>query len=98
MNKHSSVFLLLVRQKLKWALICIAAIPVVSLSVYKLFFLNREHDLHAAFKVTRHPVCTTAVELLITTVFKIEYPAVLKEVSDDGSDGDILAHTLYACS
>lgn len=41
MNKHSSVFLLLVRQKLKWALLCIAAIPVVSLSVYKLFFLNR---------------------------------------------------------
>ena len=41
MKKHFSVFALVLRQKLKWALIFILAAPVISLSVYRFAFLGK---------------------------------------------------------
>ena len=43
----------------------------------KLIIQYREYDLHAAVKVTRHPVRTAHVDFAVAVVLKIKDTAVL---------------------
>ena len=54
---------------------------------------HREHDLHTFVQVTRHPVRTAHIELLISTVAEIKNPGMLQEISDNGTHMDRLTDT-----
>ena len=57
---------------------------------------HRENDLHTTIKITWHPVCTSHVDLIGTTIMEIENPAVLQEIADNGTHMDIFTDTRNA--
>ena len=57
------------------------------------FILYRENDLHTTIKITWHPVCTSHVDLIGTTIMEIENPAVLQEIADNGTHMDIFTES-----
>ena len=64
---------------------------------FECFVFDREQDFNTLVKVSRHPVSTSHIDLLKAIVVEIEYSAVLKEVTYDRTDGDIIAYSFYSC-
>ena len=67
------------------------------------FFLNllifhRENNLYPAVKVTRHPVGTGKIELLLAAVGKPEDTAVLQLTAYNTADRNIIADAFDACA
>ena len=55
--------------------------------------LHREQDLHTLIQISRHPVGTSHIDLLMSVIMEIEDTAVLQKITDDRADMDILADT-----
>ena len=58
-----------------------------------LLILYREYDLDTAVQISRHPVCTSHVDLLSSAILEVKDPAVFQEFSDDGAHMDVFAHS-----
>ncbi len=63
-------------------------------ALLKLPVLDGKKYLHAAVKISRHPVAAAHIDFLLTVISETENAAVLKICPDDGAHFDILAHSL----
>ena len=45
-----------------------------------LFIFYREYDFYTAIQISRHPVCTSHIDLFMSAILEIEDPAVLQEI------------------
>ena len=58
-----------------------------------LLILNREHNLHPFFQISRHPVRASHKHLFISTTIEVENPRMFQEIADNRANGNILADT-----
>ncbi len=58
--------------------------------------LDREHHLHAAIEVARHPVGARQIDLRLVVGAEDVDPAVLQEPIDDAADADVLGDARQA--
>ena len=55
-----------------------------------MFIFHREQNLHTPVQITRHPVRTGQIDLLLTTIQEIVDPAVLQKITNQRADFNIL--------
>src|SRR5699024_10338350 len=64
---------------------------------FQSFILYRENNLHSLIQISGHPVRTAHKEYLIAVVIEIENPAVLQEISYNGTHRDIFTDSRDPC-
>ena len=73
--------------------ICQLQIQNMSRFFLQLLILNREHNLHTAVQISRHPVRASHIKLFMPVIIERKDSGMLQEASYNRADADILTDT-----
>ena len=62
-------------------------------SLLAFLVFHREHDFYTFVQISRHPVCTSHINIFPAIIIVIKNSAVLKKITYDGTHMDILAES-----